>query len=99
MDGMKIRVGAVDYNVKEVENLHDNGRELFGWVTYGDCTIRLDAAMDKCRKEGVLVHEMLHAMLYEAGFDEQDEDMVNRLGNVLHGVLRDNNFEFLREAE
>jgi hypothetical protein len=38
-------------------------------------------------------------MLFEAGYDEQDEEQVRRLGNVLTQVLRDNNFDFMRDED
>lgn len=91
------RIGSVDYAVKEVEGLHDSGQELLGCVTYHDTLIRIDSESSECRKKGVLIHEILHAMLYEAGYDEQDEELVRRLGNVLTQVLIDNDFEFMRD--
>ena len=94
-----IRVGSVDYNVKEVADLHDSGQELLGWVTYHDASIRIDSDTSEGRKKNVLIHEILHAMLYEAGYDEQDEDLVRRLGNVLSQVLIDNDFGFMRKKE
>jgi hypothetical protein len=30
----------------------------------------------------------------EAGYNDHDEDMVNRLGIILHQVLKDNRFDF-----
>ena len=92
-----IRVGSVNYEVRVVDDLHDKGQELFGWVTYGDALIRIDSASSVGRKKNVLIHELLHAMLYEAGYDEQDEEMVRRLGNVMTQVLRDNDFGFMRD--
>lgn len=91
------RIGSVDYNVEEVADLHDKGQELLGWVTYHDTLIRIDSEVSNGRKKNVLIYELLHAMLYEAGYDEQDEEMVRRLGNVLTQVLTDNDFGFMRE--
>lgn len=93
------RIGSVNYAVKEVEDLHDSGQELYGWVTYHDTLIRIDTESSECRKKSVLVHELLHAMLYEAGYDDQDEDLVRRLGNVMTQVLIDNDFGFMRKGE
>ena len=94
---LSFRIGSVDYVVKEIEGLHDSGEELLGQVTYHDTQIRLNSESSECRKKNVLIHELLHAMLYEAGYDEQDEEMVRRLGNVLTQVLTDNDFGFMRE--
>ena len=94
-----IRIGSVEYGVKEVEGLHDSGQELLGWVTYCDTLIRIDTNVSESRKKNVLMHEVLHAMLYEAGYDEQDEELVRRLGNVMTQVFIDNDFGFMREKE
>src|SRR5690625_2430117 len=94
-----IRVGSVDYNVKEVADLHDSGQELLGWVTYHDASIRIDSDASMGRKKNVLIHELLHAILYEAGYDEQEEEMVRRLGNVITQVLIDNDSGFMRDKE
>lgn len=99
MDGMKFRVGSVDYTVKEVDGLHDGGQVLLGWVVYHDNLILLDSSASEIRKQNTLVHELVHAMLYEAGIEDQDEDLVTRLAHVLHGVLRDNDFGFLRDVD
>jgi hypothetical protein len=97
MDGLSFTVGANTYHVEEVEGLiakHDT----YGQVTYPDNIIEVDPDMAKDRKANVLIHELLHAMLFEAGYDEQDEDQVRRLGNVLSQVLRDNDFGFMRQT-
>ena len=94
-----IRIGPVDYTVTLIDDLHDRGEELFGQVTYGDALIRIDSAPSEGRKKNILVHEMIHAMLYEAGYDEQDEDLVRRLSNVMAQVLRDNDFGFMKEDD
>jgi len=42
---------------------------------------------------------VVHAMLYEAGYDEQSEEQVVSLGKVLAMLLRDNDFSFMRDNE
>jgi hypothetical protein len=93
---LKFRVGTIDYKVKETPDLlrkHD----LFGQVTYDDGLIEIEPLLSDQRKCNVIIHELLHAALFEAGYDEQDEEQVRRLGNVLTQVLRDNDFAFMRE--
>jgi Zn-dependent peptidase ImmA (M78 family) len=98
MNDLKFRIGSVDYTVAEVEGLSEK-YNLYGQVVYSDTHIEIDSAMSPVRKHNVLVHELLHAVLFEAGFDQQDEDLVNRAAHVLHGVLRDNDFGFIKEDE
>jgi hypothetical protein len=92
------RVGTIDYEVTETPDLlrkHD----LMGQVTFDDGIIEIEPLLSQQRKQNVLIHELLHACLYEAGYDEQDEEQVRRLGNVLTQVLRDNDFEFMRDED
>lgn len=98
VNGLTFRVGSIDYTVGEVDELVAKYR-LFGQVVYGDSHIEIDSDMSLTRKHNVLIHELLHAMLFEAGIEAQDEDLVNRLAHVLHQVMRDNDFDFIKEAE
>jgi hypothetical protein len=90
------RVGTIDYTVTETPDLLRK-HELFGQVTYDDGVIEIEPLLSQQRKQNVLIHELVHAMLFEAGYDEQDEEQVRRLGNVLTQVLRDNDFTFMRD--
>lgn len=95
--GLTIRVGTADYSVEEVANLMQK-HDLFGQVSYHDGIIELEPTLCNDRKKNVIIHELIHACLFEAGYDEQDEEQVRRLGNVLTQVLRDNDFGFMRES-
>lgn len=98
MNGLSFRVGTADYTVVETTDLMLK-HNLLGHVTYHDAQIAVESTLCAQRKASVIIHELLHAMLYEAGYDEQDEDQVVRLGNVLTQVLRDNSFDILFEEE
>jgi hypothetical protein len=96
VNGLRFRVGTIDYTVTETSDLlrkHD----LFGQVTYDDGLIEIEPLLCEQRKHNVIIHELLHTCLFEAGYDEQDEEQVRRLGNVLTQVLRDNDFGFMRD--
>jgi len=71
----------------------------WGLCQYGDNTIKVADGLCENRQHDVLVHEMTHAIMYEAGFDDHEEELVNRVAKVLYQVLRDNDFEFLREED
>jgi hypothetical protein len=98
MNGLKFLVGSNEYTVVEVVGLMRK-YELYGRVTYSDCRIEIDPTLAETRKHNVIIHELLHAMLFEAGYDEQDEEQVRRLGNVLTQVLRDNDFGYIHEKD
>lgn len=96
MNEISFRVGSVDYTVELVPKLQ-HLYDLFGQVTYDNTHIQIDAGLSPSRINDVLIHELLHAVFSEAGFREQDEDTINRVGKVLAQVLRDNDFGFMRD--
>lgn len=95
INGKSFRVGGVDYTVEVVPNLYHR-YELFGQITYNDTHIQIEENLSEARSHEVLVHELLHGILFEAGYMEQDEELVRRVASVLHQVLRDNDFGFMR---
>lgn len=89
----KVDIAGIEFDVKEIDNLiyeHNLGGQIF----YEKGIIHIDSSMCDDKKEQVLVHEILHGIFDQAGYDEQDEDMVNRLGVVLYQVLKNNNLYF-----
>jgi hypothetical protein len=91
-----VKVGGAVYTIKETEKLTDH-HNLFGQVTYVDCEIELEANLPRERKEQVFVHEVLHAIFFEAGYEEQEEEEIRRVGLILHQFLKDNDLSFLKE--
>lgn len=92
----KVRVGANDYSVKLVENLISHNGNL-GDVHYTNATIRIDTSLSRSVLKETFAHELIHAMLYEAGYEEHDEGQVVLLGKVLSMLLRDNDLTFMRD--
>lgn len=86
----KVKVAGVDYQVIEVKEIDDDPT-IMGTCLYQKSTIKIKESLSDNKKEQTFVHELLHACFNEAGFQEQDEDLVNRLGVILHQVLKDNN--------
>jgi hypothetical protein len=93
----KVKIGGVTYSIEEVNDLRDV--EYLGYVNYGTALIRVDGNLAHDRKKQVLAHEIMHAIFYEAGYQEQDEEMVERLGIVLHQFLRDNDLRDFHPAK
>lgn len=92
-----VDVAGVAYQVQEKEFTEiSDGANILGVCIYDKAQILVKSTMPKERKEEVFVHELLHAILYEAGFGEHDEDLVNRAGKVLYQVLKDNKLTFLK---
>lgn len=86
-----LKVGGIRYKVENVSGIVDRF-ETLGQVNYLKGTIQVDDSLCTDKRNQVIVHELTHAIFMEAGFEEQDEDMINRIGNVLFQVLSDNKF-------
>ena len=84
-----LKVGGVQYTVEEIPNLISKD-DCWGQVDYFNSTISIEPSLSETRKEQTLIHELTHAVFLEAGYKEQDEDMINRVSIVLHQVLKDN---------
>lgn len=91
----EVKVAGVTYTVEIQENLI-NVEEAWGRIDFFNTHIRVDASLTEDRKKQSYIHELTHAIFLEAGFKEQEEDMINRIGLVLHQVLKDNDFNFLK---
>lgn len=91
---------GVTYPVVEKKDIIIDGDANFiGCCRFKDHTIELLADAGPDRKSETLIHELIHAMMFEAGYDDHDEDLVKRLGKILHQVLKDNDFSFLRSDD
>ncbi|MGY6765698.1 hypothetical protein ACW73O_11745 [Faecalibacterium prausnitzii] len=89
----KVNVAGVNYRVIEVPEIDDNP-DVMGTCLYQKSTIKIKSTLSDDKKEQTFVHELLHACFNEAGFNEQDEDMINRVGVMLYQVLKDNYLDF-----
>ena len=85
----KVKVAGIDYEVKEVEGILERFNVL-GQINYHKGVIELDNSLCQTRKEQTFVHELLHACFREAGYEEQEEEMIDRVSSVLYQVLKDN---------
>lgn len=87
----KIKVGAVTYVVIEKPFIDiDGNRNHVGCCDYDHTEITILADLSEGRKKATFYHKLMHAIFKESGFDDQDEDMVNRLGIVLQQVIEEN---------
>ncbi len=94
----RVRIGSIDYKlVPEYSLATDNGR--WGEIRYGSAEIAYLPSLEWSRLREVVVHEMTHAILMEAGYDEHTEEQADRIGRVLAMVLRDNDLTILRDGE
>lgn len=91
----KVKVAGIEYVVEFPEFVEiDGSRNYQGSASFRQDKIKVLNSLSKQRQEQVFVHELVHAIFNEAGYEEDDEDMVNRLGIVLYQVLKDNKIYF-----
>lgn len=90
----KIKIGGMEYQVKEVKFGESNGDVTLGECHFETADILINENLSDSRKEQTLFHEMVHAMLFEAGSIEYDnEELVNQLGLIMYQVFKDNDFK------
>lgn len=86
----KVKVAGVTYTIETPDEIGDEPDNL-GNCIYQKQLIRVKANMSQERREQTFIHELLHAIFFEAGYTDSDyEEMVNRLSLVLYQVLKDN---------
>lgn len=90
-----VDVAGIDYTIREIKGLADD-HNLGGQIIYHKSDIKIDADMSESKKKQIFIHELTHAIFHEAGYEEQDEDMINRLSIVLYQVLKNNKLYFGR---
>ena len=91
----KVKIGGIIYPIEIKEDFTGETGD-WGQTNFKKSKISIDSNLDEQRKNQTLVHEIVHGLFMEAGIKD-DEDTVNRLGIVLHQVLTDNDFSFLRK--
>lgn len=93
-----IKIGGLIYKVEQTKDLQGKDGD-WGNISYKETTIHLDDNLTNQLTNQTLIHEITHGVLEEAGYEEQEEEMANRIGKVLYQVLLDNDFSFLRPQE
>ncbi|EKN67477.1 phage protein [Schinkia azotoformans LMG 9581] len=87
----KIKVAGIVYTVEEKDVvIIDDCAGYVGLYNYKDTRIEILKDMTLQRKQETLVHEVLHAVLFEFGLKDHDEELVERAAQVLYQVLKDN---------
>lgn len=96
----KLKVGGMTYDVEFMELEADGGGIQLGWCNYAQSKLEINNHNVSERKQKqTVIHELTHAIMHEAGvgFGDDEERVVNHVGLILHQVLRDNDFGWVRE--
>lgn len=89
-------INGIHYRIEmePVIDLEANGT-VMGQTDYPSTSIQLLKSLSKERKEQTLIHEALHAIFYEAGYGDHDEEMINHLTPVFYQFVKQNNLDKL----
>ncbi len=100
-----VLIDDVQYKIKEVSHRKlqlqnsDLQSEFFGDTHYKPACIRICEGMASDEEKITVVHEIIHAILHERGFDQQsnDEAMVDGLAHAFP-MLAKQNPELIKEV-
>ena len=94
----KVLIDDVEYTVEEVSHKElqltseDLKGEYWGDTRYKQASFRICEGMSEDETKITLVHEIIHAILHERGFDQQnnDEAMVDGLAHAFRMLAKQN---------
>lgn len=95
----KVKIGGFDLTVKIDKDVALEG-QIFGSTHCQTQTIFLDPTTTQQKREQTFLHEILHAISWQAGLDKQladnklEEKIISSLSFGLHQVLKDNGLSF-----
>lgn len=89
-----VMIGPIRYDLKWEDNLTVDGERHHGMIEFDESEISLDSARCLATQQITLLHEVLHAIMYESGVDgicgdKTEELIVRALSFQLHQVFRD----------
>jgi len=88
-----IKVGYKSYQIKSLDSLISRCNEINGQFLAQDGIIALSSTEDNVSHTNTLLHEILHAIMYQWGIDigdKEEERICNTIANGLTTVLVDN---------
>lgn len=86
---MKVKIGAVQFNIVEADDLRDGAVLLNGVIKFEGETISYEKALSIDKRKITLIHEILHGIVNHAG-GVHDESQIEMYANGLHQVLTEN---------
>lgn len=90
-----LKIGSLTYTVKEKRDLVGRNKEgertwLHGDVRYRKQRIRVERRLPEDKKVVTLWHEAIHAILEQAGINDESEQLVIALSYGLVSLIQDN---------
>ena len=89
---MKIKIGWRKYKVTFENGLEIDGEFVNGFIDTDNLVIQLDKNLPKKTKQQVLIHEVVHGVLKNAGKQElfKNEELVDCIASGIMQVIYDN---------
>lgn len=87
----KIKIMSQSYDIEQMETI-ELGVIKLGEVNHLENLIKICSTIPEDKKKIVLLHEILHVIFQQLGFDEEhdNEHLIDCLANSLYQVLEDN---------
>ena len=90
----EVEIFGVTFPIEEIENLHDEGKLQWGYVTVGDPLIRVDSKLGPDEKRRTIWHEILHAILTTTGHrGEHPEGILDALALGVDMIIENSSLE------
>lgn len=94
IQGPFVKIGGTIYEIENTPySFDDDKTTVMGDIDQVAAKIKLnlDPSIAKVRKQQTLIHEILHGMLFEAGYEEEiDERLIKCLSMVMYQVVKEN---------
>lgn len=83
-----MKILSLEYEIIE-EKIIDNDNDVLGGINYVTQKIHIKKTLSKEHKKIVLLHETLHSILQQLGFDEENdnEHLIDSLSTAIYQVL------------
>lgn len=90
-----MKILNLEYKIVE-QNIIDNDNDVLGRINYITQIIYIKSNLTKEHKKIVLLHEILHSILQQLGFDEEhdNEHLIDSLATAIYQVINDNKTTF-----
>ena len=88
-----IKIGYREYKIKNLDSIVSRCNEINGQFLASDGVIALSSTEDNISHANTLIHEILHAIIYQWGIDlddKEEEKICNTIANGLTTVFVDN---------
>lgn len=85
-----VNILGLNYEILKVNQI-DKDTRIIGQIDYLNQTIKIENGLNEEKEKVTLIHETIHGILHQLGFDEQsDEKLIQSLATGLYQVLKEN---------